>query len=108
MKTVIKDWGVEYWIVNETYCGKKLKLFQGMQCSLHHHKIKDETFYVVSGEVAFELDGEHRVLFPEDSVHVPPLSKHRFGGIENSIIIEFSTHHSDDDTYRDEPSGVMK
>ena len=58
MKTVIKDWGVEYWIVNETYCGKKLKLFQGMQCSLHHHKIKDETFYVVSGEVAFELDGE--------------------------------------------------
>jgi quercetin dioxygenase-like cupin family protein len=109
MKVVIKEWGLEYWIVNKSaYCGKKLELFEGMQCSLHHHKVKDETFYVVSGKVAFELDGRHQVLESGDSIHVPPLAKHRFGGIEPSVIMEFSTYHSDDDTYRDEPSGRME
>jgi hypothetical protein len=30
---------------------------------------------------------------------------HRFSGLEDSEIIEFSTHHEDEDSYRQERSG---
>ena len=50
-----KVWGEEHWIVNKEYCGKKLVLKKGFRCSMHFHKIKDETFYVISGKVLIEL-----------------------------------------------------
>ena len=49
LNIVDKVWGREEWIVNnEKYCGKKLILKKGYSCSMHHHKIKDETFYILS------------------------------------------------------------
>jgi mannose-6-phosphate isomerase-like protein (cupin superfamily) len=100
-----KVWGSELWIVNtDEYCGKRLMLRKGMQCSLHYHKIKDETFFVQSGLVRFEKDGNILILGPGDSIHVPARSLHRFGGVENSEIFEFSTHHVELDVYRIELS----
>ena len=107
---VVKEWGHEEWIVNnEYYCGKKLVLNKGFRCSLHYHKLKDETFYVLSGKVLFETEykGEKksRVLSPGDVAPVPIAMIHRFTGLENSEIMEFSTHHREDDSYRLEISG---
>ena len=52
IKIVPKGWGFEKWIVNtELYCGKLLHFNMGKRCSWHYHKIKDETFYVQSGEL---------------------------------------------------------
>jgi len=100
-----KVWGEEHWIANsDLYCGKKLLLKKGYQCSLHHHKVKDETFYVQSGLVRLELGGEVLELKPGDSVHVAPGVLHRFRGLEDSEIFEFSTHHEEEDSYRAEPS----
>lgn len=49
---VSKSWGYEDWIANsEKYCGKVLFLKKDKHLSLHYHNIKDETFYVQSGEV---------------------------------------------------------
>ena len=79
-----------------------MRLKEGWQCSLHYHAIKDETFLVLSGKVRFELGDEVFVLLPGDTVHVPIGVKHRFGGMEESVIMEFSTHHADADTYREE------
>ena len=105
---VPKVWGEERWIVNSRlYCGKILELNEGWQCSMHMHKIKDETFYVQSGKVRLEIGAEVYVLLPGDSVHVPPNTWHRFAGLKDSIIIEFSTHHEDEDSYRMEPSRPM-
>ena len=48
----LKGWGYEKWIVNsDKYCGKLLYFHEGKRCSWHYHKIKDETFYVQSGEL---------------------------------------------------------
>lgn len=99
----LKVWGEEWWIVNnDKYCGKQLTLHKGWQCSLHHHKLKDETFFIVSGEVRLEFGEEVSILKPGDTVHIPVGVKHRFGGIEESVIIEFSTHHEESDSYREE------
>jgi quercetin dioxygenase-like cupin family protein len=107
IKIVPKVWGEERWIVNRDYCGKLLILNKGFRCSIHHHKNKDETFYVNKGKVLLYLDGEKLIMKPGQAQLVKPNQKHRFTGLEDSEIIEFSTHHEDSDSYRDEPSGKV-
>lgn len=102
---VPKAWGEEHWIVNREYCGKRLVLRRGWRCSMHYHKVKDETFYVVKGRVLLETEAGSRLMLPGDVQHIPQRLLHRFSGVEDSEIIEFSTHHEDDDSYRTEPSG---
>lgn len=104
---VPKSWGEEHWIVNREYCGKKLVLKQGHRCSLHYHKVKDEVFYVIKGTVFLELAGEEMVLSPGDHRHVAPGTLHRFTGLSDAEIIEFSTHHEDSDSYRVQTGGAV-
>jgi len=100
-KEVPKAWGKEIWLVNRDYCGKILILNKGFRCSMHHHKNKDETFYVSKGKVFLELGNKKLIMKQGDSMLVKPNTKHRFTGLENSEIIEFSTHHEDEDSYRE-------
>lgn len=104
---VPKVWGEEHWIVNRDYCGKKLILKKGHRCSLHYHKNKDEVFYVIRGRLLLELGGEELILVPGDHRRVAPGTVHRFSGLEDSEIIEFSTHHEDSDSYRVEIGGAF-
>ena len=57
MKNIVpKEWGSEYWIVNnDLYCGKLLTLEKNKRCSVHYHKNKDETFYILEGKIKLEL-----------------------------------------------------
>lgn len=100
-----KAWGREEWVVNTPdYCGKRLILNAGWQCSLHMHKIKDETFFVASGIVEMILGDERSYLNAGESVHIPPGAYHRFRGITDAVLYEFSTHHEESDSYRLEES----
>jgi len=104
-KIVKKIWGSEEWIVNtDKYCGKLLNLNRGYRCSMHHHKKKDETFYVLRGKVLLEVEGKNKIMKVGDVQRILPLQKHRFTGMEDSVIIEFSTHHEESDSYRDTES----
>ena len=108
MKIVEKAWGSEQWIANNSkYCGKILNLKQGFRCSKHLHKEKDETFYLLEGKVALELGNKTILLKPGDSAHVLQNTLHSFAGLEDSRIIEFSTTHSDADSYRKTKSGAI-
>ncbi len=105
---VPKLWGYEKWLENnDKYCCKILSLNKGYQCSLHYHKNKDETFLVTKGRIRLELGSETMLLDKGDFVRVLPGTQHRFAGIENSLIIEMSTHHEDKDSYRIEKSRKM-
>ena len=111
-KIVQKQWGHEEWIINtEKYCGKKLVFKKGYSCSLHFHKIKDETFYLISGIVIIELKDKEaissRVMTPGDSQRILPEVHHRVIALENSEIIEFSTFHVEEDSYRITLSGKI-
>jgi len=104
-----KLWGHEEWIANtDKYCGKRLILKKGYQCSLHYHKKKDETFYIDEGKVRMEINGKTLTMMEGDLCRVKPMQEHRFSGLENSIIYEFSTHHDERDSYRIENSCEMK
>jgi mannose-6-phosphate isomerase-like protein (cupin superfamily) len=101
-----KSWGYEEWIANtDKYCGKRLVLKKGKRCSVHYHKNKDETFYIEEGRVLMEVGGEEQVMLPGQLVPILPGVRHRFSGLEDSVIFESSTHHEESDSYRVEPSG---
>lgn len=101
-----KLWGREEWIINTAkYCGKKLVFNPGFCCSLHYHKIKEETFYLLTGKVLLEVGPSEqqitkRIMLPGDVQHIPVGTVHRITGIEYSELMEFSTFHQEDDSYR--------
>lgn len=105
-KIVPKGWGEEEWIVNNNlYCGKILRFKKGKRCSYHYHKIKSETFYLSKGRVFVCLGNENYVLqmlvmTPGESLDIPVGLVHSVEALEDSEIIEFSTHHEDSDSYR--------
>ena len=104
----VKGWGSEKWIVNnESYCGKILYFKSGKKCSWHYHKLKRETFLIQSGRllVKFSFNDEVEkadqvVLFPGDSFEVPQGLRHQMLAIEETFLIEFSTQHFEEDSYR--------
>ena len=111
-----KGWGKELWIANnEKYCGKKLILNKGKKCSVHFHKIKDETFFVQSGKVQLDMypEGfpgrqERIIMEPGTTVRIPQNTPHQFYGLEDSEIFEFSTQHFEEDSYRLAPGDSQK
>lgn len=101
IKKVKKDWGYEKWLVNnDLYCGKIIFIKKGHRCSIHYHKNKDETFYVLKGNIILELFGDKIELKEGDSYRLLPGTVHRFIGTVDSTILEISTHHEDSDSYR--------
>lgn len=96
-----KDWGQEKWIENNgLYCLKEMLVLNFGACSLHYHKEKDETFYVVVGEMILFCEGDFRILGPGDSYRIRPYREHSFFGIQSTSFFEASTHHKDEDSYR--------
>ena len=105
VEMVPKLWGYEKWLENnDKYCCKLLSLKKGYQCSLHKHKIKDEMFFIIQGHVRLEVGKKVMHMLPGSFVRITSGILHRFRGIEDSIIIEVSTHHEDSDSYRVEES----
>ena len=104
-----KGWGYEIWIHNSAdYCGKVLVVKAGKKCSLHHHALKKETFYVQTGRISMRTvdeDGQESIfeMVPGDVLEIAPGFKHQFEGIaEVSEIMEFSTQHFESDSIRTE------
>ena len=110
-RRVEKEWGYELIIHNdERYCGKILFIKKGHCTSLQFHKKKTETFYLQSGELLCKFSAEEDFISPEDLKivkmkvgevkEIPVGFIHQVFAIEDSTIVEFSTQHFDDDTYR--------
>jgi mannose-6-phosphate isomerase len=98
---VEKPWGYElHWAKTERYVGKVLHVNAGHALSLQYHNKKDETIYLHSGLLLFEIevDGQltKREMKPGESVHVTPKTVHRMTALEDSDILEVSTPELDD------------
>lgn len=107
MKLVEKKWGLERWFINDEpddYCTKELTLEPGWQCSLHCHKLKAETFYVISGHCTLEYGDKVRIMWPGDSQKIERGVYHRFSLSpevkQPCVILESSNFHTDTDSYR--------
>ena len=98
---VEKPWGYElHWAKTERYVGKVLHVKAGHALSLQYHNVKDETIFLWTGKLLFEIqEGEGivaREMSPGESVHIKPHTIHRMTAIEDSDIFEVSTPELDD------------
>jgi mannose-6-phosphate isomerase len=101
-KRVDKPWGYEIrWAITDRYLGKVIHVNRGESLSLQYHERKDEWLLVSEGTVDLELgtvDGKLETVRMQagDSVHLPPLTRHRVTAVEDTDIFEVSTPEMDD------------
>lgn len=98
---VDKPWGYElHWAKTDRYVGKVIHVNAGHALSLQYHNVKDETIYLQSGRLLFEIqEGEHlvtREMKPGECVHISPKTVHRMTALEDSDIFEVSTPELND------------
>ena len=110
-----KAWGSEEWIINNNlYCGKLLNFNEGAKFSMHFHMRKTETWYVLSG--LFELiiintanaNKESLNLHNGDIITITPGMPHQLIAKEKGTILEISTTHYEEDSYRVEKGDSQK
>jgi len=99
-----KYWGSIETIVNAEYTGKRLFFRKGQHSSLHFHCTKTETYFIHSGRLLIRLRagrGEDRwfVLPAGSTLDIPSGLMHQSGAIEDTVIIEISTHDEDLDSF---------
>ena len=93
---VEKPWGYElHWAKTDRYVGKLIHVNAGHALSLQYHNIKDETIYLHSGLLLFEIQEGgtlvKREMRPGERVHITAKTIHRMTAIEDSDIFEVST-----------------
>lgn len=96
-----KPWGYELIFAHtERYVGKILHINQGETLSLQYHEMKEETLYVVDGELrlTIEHDGDRRELRLRkgEAFHIPPRLIHRMEAVVDTDVAEVSTTELDD------------
>ena len=102
-----KGWGHEFiWATNDKYCGKFLQFNKGAKFSMHFHKDKDKTWYVMNGVfdilVINTADASvKRKRLESGEIHRnEPLVPHQVICIEEGTLLEVSTADSVEDNYR--------
>lgn len=98
---VEKPWGHEIiWARTDRYVGKILHVEAGHVLSLQYHERKDESIYVLSGEIILRLQqGEtliERRLAQGEAFHIQPTVIHQFEAVVTSDLLEASTPEIDD------------
>ena len=101
VKHVPKPWGHEtIWAHTDVYVGKILHINAGQALSVQYHNIKDETVYLLSGELIYRVwDGDT----PRDvglkigqGFRITPKTVHQMEAVTDCDILEVSTPHLDD------------
>ena len=107
MRRVEKPWGYEIvFAENERYAGKILHVDAGHALSLQYHERKDETLYVLKGEVTLLVDAnadadrngtlEEVTLSAGDSYRIRPGVRHRMSASAPCDLVEVSSPELDD------------
>ena len=102
MRRVPKPWGHELvFAENERYAGKILHIEPGHRLSLQYHERKDETLYVLSGEVYVLVEVEGAMRGDPSSgrarrVRIRPGVRHRMRAEAVCELVEVSTPELDD------------
>ena len=96
-----KPWGYELiWAKSDRYVGKILHVNEGQSLSLQYHEMKEETLFVVEGELTLtiEHDGDRRemTLRKGEAFHIPPRLIHRMYAVVDTDVAEVSTTELDD------------
>ena len=100
---VPKPWGHEtIWASNDLYVGKILHITAGQALSVQYHEKKDETVYLLSGELKYwvQLEGSTELvdmrLQKGAAFRITPGTIHYMEAVTDCDVLEASTPHLDD------------
>ncbi len=103
VRTVPKPWGHEtIWAHTDRYVGKILHVKAGHSLSVQYHERKDETVYLLSGQLVYwvKLDGSEELrdmqLRVGDAFRITPGTVHYMEAVTDCDILEASTPELDD------------
>jgi N-acetylneuraminate synthase len=91
-------------LLNREYAEKILIQLPGQQHPLHKHKLKEETFRLLWGDLEVDLNGNRVQLKPGDKLLVERGAVHGFRSTGGAIFSEVSTRHIVGDSYYDDPA----
>jgi sialic acid synthase SpsE/quercetin dioxygenase-like cupin family protein len=86
-------------LLNREYCKKLIVVLPGQHHPGHFHKVKEETFHVLHGELDLYLDGTARHLVAGDMQLIERGQNHEFRSEGGCIIEEISTTHVPRDSH---------
>jgi N-acetylneuraminate synthase len=86
-------------LLNREYCKKLIVVLPGQHHPGHSHKVKEETFHVLYGELDLHLDGRTRKLLPGDLQLIERGQTHEFSSDTGCIFEEISTTHVPKDSH---------
>ena len=104
-RKVSRPWGT-YEIIDEsdTFKVKRIVVAPGQKLSKQSHKMRSETWVVVTGKAKVELGEEEFILGVNDSVYIPAETTHRLENPESYelelIEIQTGTYFGEDDIKR--------
>ena len=98
---VEKPWGYELiWARTDRYVGKILHIDAGHVLSLQYHHQKDESIYVLAGEIILRIQqGDtliERPMAQGAAFHIQPTLIHQFEAVVDADLLEASTPEIDD------------
>ena len=100
---VPKPWGHEtIWAYTDRYVGKILHINAGGELSVQYHHKKDETVYLLSGNISYRVqrEGSNRLddvqLRVGESFRITPGTIHQMVAITDCDVLEVSTPEVDD------------
>jgi mannose-6-phosphate isomerase len=101
IRKVDKPWGHEIIYAHTgRYAGKILFIRAGSRLSLQFHETKEETIYVLDGELDFVVDESGKLvtrrLRPGEGYHIQPHVRHRMIGATDCRIAEVSSPELND------------
>ncbi len=100
---ITKPWGYEkIWALSDRYIGKILHINAGHELSVQYHNKKDETAYLLSGEIIYRvqrngddvLDDVHLKI--GESYRIIPGTIHQMIAVTDCDVLEVSTPELDD------------
>lgn len=91
-------------VVNREYCKKLIVVLPGQVHPEQLHKIKEETYHVLYGNVTVHLNGETYEKKANDVLVVPREHTHSFETKNGCIIEEISSSHILNDSYYTDPA----
>lgn len=86
-------------IVNREYCKKLIVVLAGQKHPHHLHKLKEETFQLLYGDLEVEINGQKFSMKPGDMKTVLRGQVHSFSSKTGAIFEEISTTHIKGDSY---------
>jgi N-acetylneuraminate synthase len=95
-------------IVNREYCKKLIIVLPGQKHPHHFHKIKEETFQLLYGDLVVEISGQKSIMKPGDMQTVLRGQLHSFSSKSGAIFEEISTMHVKGDSYYQEKNISQK